>query len=110
MQRLLIIATNCGLLALLLIGLPAATRAHLGNVQFSSATTVRLVIFWGLILAASANVALSFMPFIGRKQRFLCWEWVLVFGGLVGVQYAFTHGHLNFVWLKQSLEWLQSHL
>ena len=43
MQRFLIITVNGALLALLLIGLPAATRERWGDVQLSSASTGRLL-------------------------------------------------------------------
>jgi len=55
MQRFLIIAVNCLLLAFLLIGLPAATREHFGNLQLSSASTGRVLMFWGLGIAAAVN-------------------------------------------------------
>lgn len=110
MQRLLIIATNCGLLALLLIGLPAATRAHLGNVQFSSATTGRLLMFWGLGIAGTANLAAGIFVIKGRKPKILCWEWAAVFAVLLLAEYGFTRGWFNFEWLKRGLEWLQNHL
>jgi hypothetical protein len=40
----------------------------------------------------------------------LCWEWAAVFGALLGVEFAFVQGWLNFNWLKQTLLWLQKHL
>jgi hypothetical protein len=110
MQRFLIITTNCALLALLLIGLPAATRAQLGNVQFSSASTGRLLMFWGLGIAAAANIFAALVFIKGRKQKFLCWEWAAVFGALLLAYYGFMRGYLNFDWLKHALEWLQNHL
>jgi hypothetical protein len=109
MQRFLIITTNCVLLALLLIGLPAATRAHFGNVQFSSAATGRLLMFWGLGIAAAANI-LGGLTFIkGRKAKILCWEWAAVFAVLLLAEYGFVQGYFNFDWLKKSLQWLQKH-
>jgi hypothetical protein len=109
MQRLLIITTNCALLVLLLIGLPAATRAQVGNVQFSSASTGRVLMFWALGIAAAANIfgALFFIKV--RKQKILCWEWTAIFGALLLAYYGFTRGWLNFDWLKKSLLWLQNH-
>jgi hypothetical protein len=110
MRRLLIQSANFALLAILLIGIPAVAHAQFGGWQISPASRLQTLIFWGLIIAASANVAASFVPFVGGKQRRLCWEWAVVFGGLLGVQYAYTHGHLNFDWLKQALQWAQNHL
>ncbi len=109
MQRFLIIATNCALLALLLIGLPAATHAQLGDWQISSVAASRSLLFWGLGVAATGNVlaALAFVK--GRKGKTLCWEWAAVFGGLLLAGYGYLHGYLNFAWLKQTLLWLQRH-
>jgi hypothetical protein len=110
MQRFLIITTNCVLLILLLIGIPAATRAQWGNVQFSSASTSRLVMFWGLGIAAAANILAALIFIKGRKQKFLCWEWAAVFGALLLAYDWFMRGYFNFNWLKHALEWLQNHL
>ena len=108
MQRFLIIATNCAVLALLLIGLPAATHAQLGDWQISSVSTGRQLLFWGL--AAAAGNVLAALAFVkGRKGKMLCWEWAAVFGGLLLAGYGFRHGYFNFNWLKQTLLWLQSH-
>ena len=109
MQRFLIITMNGALLALLLIGLPAATHAQLGDWQISSVATSRLLLFWGLAVAATGNVlaALAFVK--GRKGKTLCWEWAAVFGGLLVAGYGYLHGYFNFNWLKQTLLWLQRH-
>jgi hypothetical protein len=110
MQRLLIIMTNGALLILLFIGVPAATRAQYGNVQFSSASTGRLLMFWGLGIAATANIFAALIFVKGRKRKILCWEWVAVFGALLLAYYGFTRGWFNFNWLKHALQWLQNHL
>ena len=110
MQRFLIIMTNCALLTLLIIGLPAATRAQFGNWQVSSAATGRLVMFTGLGIAAGANIFAALIFFKVRKQKILCWEWAAVFGGLLLAYYGFTHGYFNFEWLKHTLLWLQKRL
>jgi len=110
MQRFLIIATNCALLVLLFIGLPAATRAQFGNVQFSSASTGQLLMFWGLGIAAAANIFAALIFVKVRKQKVLCWEWAAVFGALLLAYYGFTRGYFDFNWLKKSLLWLQNHL
>ena len=109
MQRFLIIATNCAILALLLIGLPAASRMQLGDWQVSSASTGWQVLSWGLAAAATGNslAALAFVK--GHKGKMLCWEWAAVFGGLLLACYGFRHGSFNFNWLKQTLLWFQRH-
>ena len=109
MQRFLIVTTNCALLALLLIGLPAATREHFGDVQLSSASTGRLLMFWGLGIAAAANIFAALVFAKGRKLKILCWEWAVIFGVLWLADYAFVRGWFNFDWLKQTLLWLQKH-
>jgi hypothetical protein len=109
MQRFLIIATNCALLALLLIGLPAATRAQLGDWQISSVSTGWQLLFWGLAAAAAGNVLAALALVKGRKGKMLCWEWAAVFGGLLLAGYGYRHGYFNFNWLKQTLLWVQRH-
>jgi hypothetical protein len=109
MQRFLIITTNCALLVLLLIGLPEATREHFGNVQLSSASTGRLLMFWGLGIAAAANIFAAMILIKGRKQKILYWEWSAIFGGLWLAYFGFVRGWFNFEWLKQMLQWLQKH-
>jgi hypothetical protein len=110
MQRVLIIAVNCALLVLLLIGLPAATRDQFGNVQLSSAATNRMMMFTGLGIAAGLNVFGALFLIKARKQKIICWEWAGVFGALLLVYYAFLRGYFNFEWLKKTLLWLQHHL
>jgi hypothetical protein len=110
MQRFLIITINCVLLAFLLIGLPAATREQWGSVQLSSASTGKLLMFWGLGIAAAANILAGLILVKGSKQKFFCWEWAGVFGVLLAVYYGFTRSWFNFEWLKHALQWLQNHL
>ncbi len=109
MQRLLIIATNGVLLVLLLIGLPAATRGHLGNVQFSSAATGQLIMFWGLGIAAAANILAALIFIKARKHKMLCWEWAAIFAALWLAYFGFVRGWFDFEWLKHALQWLQKH-
>jgi hypothetical protein len=109
MQRFLIITTNCVLLVFLLIGIPAATRAQLGNVQFSSASDGRLLMFWGLGIAAAANVFSALIFIKGRKHKILCWEWAAIFGGLWLAYFGFVRGWFNFKWLQHALQWLQKY-
>ena len=109
MQRFLIITTNCALLALLLIGLPAATHVQLGDWQISSASTNRQLLFWGLAAAGAGNVLAALWLVQGRKEKELCREWTVVFLGLVLACYGYRHGCFNFTWLKQMLLWFQKH-
>ena len=109
MQRFLIIATNCALLILLLIGLPAATRAQFGNLQVSSAATGQLLMFCGLGVAAAVNIFAVLILVKVRKQKILCWEWAVVFGALPGAEYVLVGGRFNFDWLEQTPPWLQKH-
>jgi hypothetical protein len=109
MQRFFIQCANFALLALLLIGVPAVAHAQMGDWQISPAATLHKLIFGGLLIAAAGNGAAAGFLIKSRKERILCWEWAVVFGGLLAVQFAFTHGYLNFEWLKQALQWLQKH-
>lgn len=110
MQRVLIITANCVLLAFLLIGLPAATREQVGNLQLSHASTGRVLMFTGLTIAAAANILVALLLIKNRKQKIVCWEWAAVFIALLLAFYGFTRGYFNFEWLKKILLWLQNHL
>jgi hypothetical protein len=110
MHRVLIITANCILLAFLLIGLPAATRDQFGNLQFSHASTGRVLMFTGLSIAAAVNILAALFLIKARKQKIVCWEWAAVFIALLAAFYAFTRGYFNFEWLKKILLWLQNHL
>ena len=110
MRRYFIILTNCILLAFLFIGIPAATRAQVGNYQISRAATAQSLMYWSTVAAAAANIFAALFLIKGRKEKILGWEWAGVFAGLWFVQYAITRGWLNFEWLKRVLLWFQSHL
>ncbi len=110
MHRVFIITANCVLLAFLLIGLPAATREQVGNLQLSHASTGRLLMFTGLAIAAAANILAALFLIKPRKQKVVCWEWAAVFIVLLVAFYGFTRGYFNFEWLKKILLWLQNHL
>lgn len=110
MLRVSIIVANCVLLVFLLIGLPAVTQERWGDVQLSHASTNRLLMFWGLGIAAAANILAALFLIKVRKQKILCWEWAAVFGALLLAFYGFTQGYFNFKWLRHGLEWLQNHL
>ena len=110
MSRFLIITANVGLLVLLVIGLPAATRAQVGNLQISSAATGRLLMFFSLGIAAAINLLAALFLLKVRKQKILCWEWAAVFSGLLLAFFAYTRGWLKFAWLTHALQWLQNHL
>jgi hypothetical protein len=110
MQRLLIITTNCALLVILLIGIPAVTRARFGNLHISSVSDARLLTYWGLGIAAAGNFLVATVFAFGRNAKILCFEWTAVFGALILAEYGFVHGYFNFDWLKDSLLWIQKHL
>ena len=110
MQRLFIHGLNGALLALIFIGLPAATRVQWGHWQISSGPQSQWLMFWALALAAAGNAAAALGALKSRPDRKLCGEWTSVFTALLLVQYAYNRGFLNFEWLKQALLWLQKHL
>jgi hypothetical protein len=107
MQRFFIIAANCALLAVLFIGLPAATHWQLGDWQISSVSASRQLLFWGLAVAAAGNIlaALAFVK--GRKGKVLCWEWAAIFAGLLLIAWGFMRGYFNFNWLQRTMLWMQ---
>ncbi len=110
MQRFLIKCINCGWLIIIVIGIPAVTRARFGNLQITSAPTLQLLLFWGMSLALGANVFAATFLVKSKKDRVLCWEWAAVFAVLLFAYSAFVFGYFNFDWLKKSLLWLKSHL
>ena len=110
MQRLFIITTNCALLVVLFIGIPAVTRTRFGNLHISSVSDARLLTYWGLGIAAAGNFLVATVFAFGRKAKILCFEWAAVFGAVLLANYAFIHGYFNFDWLRESLQWVQKHL
>ena len=110
MPQFCIKCINCGLLVIILIGIPAITGARFGHLEISSARTAQALKLWGLSLALVGNSVAALSMGKARKEQALCCEWALVFASLFGIEYALSHGHLNFNWLKQSLLWLQKHL
>ncbi len=111
MQRILIITTNCALLVLLLIGLPAATHDQVGNLQLSSARHQSYDdADWFGHVAAGFNVLAGLFLIKAPKQKIICWEWAGIFAAVLLAYYAFTRGYFNFEWLKKALQWLQHHL
>jgi hypothetical protein len=110
MQRFLIQCANFAVLVLLLIGVPAVAHAQMGDWQISPASTLHKLIFVGLVIAVAGNAIAAGFLIKSRKERVLCWEWAVVFGGLLAVQFAFTRGYFNFEWLKHALLWVQKHL
>src|SRR5882724_10087539 len=91
MQRFLIKCINCGLLILILIGVPAATRAQFWDWQISSAPTAQMVTLWGFGIAAALNVLAATIFITGRKEQSLCAAWAFIFGGLLLLEYGFIH-------------------
>lgn len=109
MLRFLVKVTNCILLVIILIGIPAVTHVQFGNWQMGSAAKARLLIFFGLVLAAIGNAVPALLIKKDQDRHFF-WEWSALFGFLLTVEYAYTSGYLNFGWLKSGLLWTQSHL
>ena len=108
MQRWFIKGVNIGFLGLVFIGLPAATRAQWGGLQISPAALPQQLILWSLALATAGNAVAAAILVKNRKDRRLCWEWAALFGGLAFGEYAFQRGWIHFMWLKQTLRWVQS--
>ncbi|HTV62214.1 MAG TPA: hypothetical protein VMH30_06565 [Verrucomicrobiae bacterium] len=110
MQRFLIKCCNCGWLIIIVIGIPAVTRARFGHLQITSAPKLQLLLFWGQALALAGNIFAAGFLIKGRKERMLCWEWAGVFGALLFAYAGFVLGYFNFNWLRNTLLWMQNHL
>ena len=110
MLRFFLFLLNCVLLALLMLGVPEATRAHVVGYQVSKAPTTELMIVWGLGIAAAANLLAGLVLIKDRKVRPHAWEWTVLFAALGLLQYSLYRGWVNFDWLKNALEWCQAHL
>jgi len=102
-------AVNCTLLIVILIGIPAITRAQIGHWQISSAPTAEKLTFGGLIFAIGANVLAATIFLKNPKTKESCARWFFVFVGILFLEYAFVRSWFNFDWLKKSLLWLQNH-
>jgi hypothetical protein len=103
----LIKSVNCGLLCIILIGIPAIAGTRFGSLQVSSIPTTQRLMLWGLSLVAAANAIAALGGVKDRKSRRLCRYWAMGFIGLLSLEVALAHGYLDFQWLKQSLLWLQ---
>ena len=109
MLRIFITILNCALLAVAFLGAPEVAGARFLRWQISSVSAVQTLTLWGLVMAATGNVCAALFLFKGSKERKLCWSWTMVFGALLGAEYAFVRGWLHFGWLRQILLWLQKH-
>jgi hypothetical protein len=110
MRCLLIQLLNFTWLFVILVGVPAATRAQFGHWQISSVPAARLAIFWGLGLAAGLNAFGAVKVVRAGRERKKCLEWAMVFGALWLAYFALVRGWINFEWLKRVLLWIQGHL
>ena len=77
MQRFLIKCVNFALLIVIVIGIPAVTRAQLWKLQIASAPALQLLLFWSLSLALAGNISAAAFLIRSRKERIL----VLGMGG-----------------------------
>lgn len=110
MQRFLIQILNFSLLFIILVGIPAVTRAQIGNWQISSAPNARFLIFWGLGLMAGINAFNALVFIKNKKDRKHGWEWAGIFAALWLAFFGFVRGWFDFEWLKHALQWLQKYL
>ncbi len=110
MQRLAIQLSNGFLLVVILIGIPSITSARFGSLLLSSVPKAQKLTLWGLGLVAAFNSGTALWLAKDRKTRMCCAKWAFVFAALFAIEYSYFTGHLNFDWLKQTLEWVQQHL
>ena len=109
MRRFLFQIFNFSLLFVILVGVPAATRAQIGHWQIASAPAARMMIFWGLGLVAGFNAVCALVFSKNKQSRKHGWEWAAIFGVLWLAYLGFVNGWFDFVWLKQALVWLKKH-
>jgi hypothetical protein len=110
MQRVFIIAVNCVLLVVALLGVHEVAGVQVWHWQISSLAAARSMMFWELALSAVLNAVAARFVVKGRKERHLCWLWVAIFAALLGGEYAYERGYFNFEWLKRSLVWIANKL
>jgi hypothetical protein len=94
-------------LALVLIGVPAATSITIGRLQLTSLSSSQMLILTGLSLGAGGNALTAL--WLGRRDKTgrLCWSWFFGFSLLLGIEYLYFNGHIDFKWLKDLLLWLK---
>jgi hypothetical protein len=109
-QKFLINCINGAVLVVLLIGVPAATRARFGRWEIGDEPTSLMVMLWGFGLAVLGNLLGATVLIKDRKGQELCARWTFVFAGFWLFEFALFRGWINFNWLKNSLLWLQKHL
>src|ERR1017187_10183820 len=102
MQRFLIKCVNFALLIIIVIGIPAVTRAQFWSFQITSATTLQLLSFWALTLALGGSILAVALLIKARRERILCREGAPVFGVLLVACSALTLGYFKFNSLKKS--------
>lgn len=103
MRRSFIHLLNLALLVIVLIGLPAVASARLGGLGISSIGTRHLLVFWGTAVAVVVNLGLYFTLARSSPDRKRCLEWMFSFLLLLGAEWLYFNGHLQFGWLK---DWL----
>jgi riboflavin transporter FmnP len=110
MQKFLIIAANCVLLVVMLLGVPEVCGVRFWSLEVSSVPIAHTLMFWGLMLAAALNAGAAKYLVKGKKDRNLCWLWAAIFMALVGAEFGYERGWFTFNWLKRALLWMQSKL
>lgn len=103
LRRSAIHVANVCVLVIVMIGLPAVASLRLGGVAISSIETRHLLVFWSAVLAASGN--LIAIRFVARdaKERRRCRDWALLYLALLGAEWLYHRGDLQFGWLKNWL-------
>jgi hypothetical protein len=109
MKRFLIHFLNGALLVVLLIGVPAATRARFGHWEVGDAPAGQMATLWGLGLAVLINLLCATLFIKERKAQELCAKWTFIFAGLWLLEFAIFRSWIHFTWLKSFLQWLQKH-
>ena len=110
MRHFVIHALNVMCLAIVLIGVPAATSVRLGSLQIGSRPAVELVTLGMITVAFLGNLLGWLIVSKKRRERHNWIRWSFVHLILLAFQMAHFEGFIGFAWLKESLLWLKSHL
>ena len=107
MQPFFIRVANLTLLIVILVGVPAITGRNIGWLRLSDSPTTQNLTLSGLALAAVANGLGAMFLARGAVAKKLCWQWLIAFLVIFGVEYLLIRHYINFNWLKEFLLWFK---
>jgi hypothetical protein len=93
---------NIGLIAILLVGVPAVTGISLGALRVSSDHWLGRLVMGGLALGVVVN-GMVVIASRNRKERSVCLGWMLLHAAVLGVAWLAHLGWIEFGWLRDLL-------